>query len=87
MSKCCDCRKLEAESTWWERTRYQLMQHLFAEDVVNLVQEKYTQGFADGRTAGYKACLNQELTKQEAYEEMIKEGIGTWLEPFKEDVK
>lgn len=83
--KCKDCRKLEAESTWWERTRYKLMHYLFAEDVVNLVQEKYTQGFADGRKMGYKACLDQEKTKEEAFKEMIRDGVGKWLEPFNED--
>jgi hypothetical protein len=82
MSKCIACRKDEAVNTRWERFRFKLMQYLFAEDVAALTQEKFTQGFGEGRRVGYKQCMNQSLTEQEAYQELVKEGLGSWLEKF-----
>ncbi len=82
MPLCNGCRKLPADTTWWERTRFKMMQHLFAEDMASLIQEKYTQGFADGRKTGYMACLNQEKSKEEAYQELVREGADTWIKKF-----
>lgn len=84
--RCKDCRKVEAESTKWERTRYRLMYYLFAEDVANLIQEKYTQGYSDGLKQGFKDCLNHDKDKELVFQEMVKEGLGEgWIQKFAQD--
>lgn len=87
MAKCANCKSLAAESTWWERTRYWLMFRLFPEDMDNLANEKYTRGFGVGYKQGFQACYNQEKSREEALQEIIREGIGDWLQPFKDDGK
>lgn len=84
--KCTSCRKEEVQPTWWEDKKYKLMHYLFGEEVKNLAQEKYTQGFGDGHKMGYLACINQVKTREEVQAEIIKEGVGSWLQPFKEEV-
>ncbi len=85
MARCTSCRKIDAEATWWERTRYKLMFKFFPEDVANLVQEKYTQGFGDGQKTGFRECMNIDKSKEEAFQELLKEGVGIWLQKFEED--
>ena len=54
MSKCSSCRKWDAElDTTWDRIRLKFF-HLFAKDIIDLSQEKFTQGFADGYAMGQK---------------------------------
>lgn len=79
MAKCTACRKEDAIYTWWEKKRYRLMFKLFSEDVANLVQEKYTQGFGDGMKKGYFMCMNQAKTQEEVYKEMSGEELDSWI--------
>lgn len=52
MSKCSQCRKIDAElDTWWDRIRLKAF-HLFHNDIIDLSQDKYTQGFSDGYVKG-----------------------------------
>lgn len=51
--KCSQCRKENRElNTLWERTKNWIFHHLFPQDVIDLSQDKYTQGFSDGYTRG-----------------------------------
>lgn len=84
MPKCQNCRNGEGTTTWWEQTRYWLMFRLFPQDVDNLSGEKYTRGFGVGYRQGFQACLNQEKSREEALQEIIKEGAKDWLQPFEE---
>lgn len=64
MSKCTACKKLEAEDTWWERTRRKLMFKLFPTDAIELSEEKYTYGFGEGYTVGFKHAQQNEKDKR-----------------------
>lgn len=51
--KCSQCRKISKElDSTWDRLRVALMNWLFTQDVLDLKQELYTQGFGDGYTKG-----------------------------------
>lgn len=54
MSKCTECRKAEALDTPWERITRWWFYHLFPKNIIDLSQEKYTQGIGDGYTLGFK---------------------------------
>lgn len=67
MPKCYTCRKEEADiDTWWDRVRLFFF-YRFGEDVADLSQQKYTQGFADG----YKSGWERADTMRERYERTI----------------
>lgn len=52
MPKCPDCRTKEAElTTWWERLKNRVFR-LFSEEIIDLSQDRYTQGFGDGYKMG-----------------------------------
>ena len=52
MSKCSQCRKLDKElDSWWDRLRLKMF-HVFHKDIIELSQDKYTQGFSDGYKTG-----------------------------------
>ena len=53
MPKCTECRKAEALDTTWERITRWLFYRLFPKRIVDLSQEKYTQGFGDGYKKGF----------------------------------
>lgn len=61
--KCSDCRRLEAEmDTWWDKIRLFFF-HRFHQDIIDLSQDKFTQGFSDGYKKGYEhAQANQRFT-------------------------
>lgn len=62
MSKCTDCRKAESIDTWSDRIIRWFFHRLFPKQIVDLSQEKFTQGFGDGYSIGMKhAKKNQEL--------------------------
>ena len=51
--KCIDCRNKDVELlTFWERFRNNLFYYLFPQDIIDLSQNKYTQGFGDGLEKG-----------------------------------
>lgn len=53
MTKCSQCRKNDTELlSWWERVKNWLFNHLFPQDIIDLSQDKYTQGFSDGYVKG-----------------------------------
>jgi len=53
--KCSSCRKISKElDSPWDRFRVALMNWLFTQDVLDLKQELYTQGFGDGYSTGRK---------------------------------
>ncbi len=54
MAKCSTCRKNDALDTRWDKIRYRLFMFLFPKDIVDLSQDKFTQGFADGYQMGFK---------------------------------
>lgn len=97
MNVLCDgCGKLEVKKSWlgyklfllglwWEEKRAKLMESWFAQDLKDLTYEKYTQGFTDGHKIGYMACVNQLKTREEVQQQIIKEGIGSWLKPVKDE--
>lgn len=65
MSKCSQCRKLDKElDSWWDRLRLKMF-HVFHKDIVELSQDKYTQGFSDGYKTG-------RTHQREANEEYLK---------------
>ena len=49
--KCTTCRKAEVLDSRWDKIRIRLF-HIFHNDIVDLSQEKYTQGFSDGYVKG-----------------------------------
>ena len=62
MSKCSSCRKLDSElNSWWDRIRLKFF-NCFKGDIIDLSQEKFTQGFGDGYKKGREH--ERENTKQ-----------------------
>lgn len=61
MSKCARCRKVEAElDTMWDRVRLFFFD-FFKGDILDLSQQKYTQGFSDGYVTGRKHANEENL--------------------------
>ncbi len=53
MSKCSRCRRDDKElTTLWETLRTWMFYKFFPLDIIDLSQEKYTQGFSDGLIKG-----------------------------------
>ncbi len=53
--KCQNCRAKDIELlTKWERFKNWLFYKLFPEDIADLSQSKFTQGFTDGLLQGRK---------------------------------
>lgn len=53
MAKCSDCRKNDALDSDWERFKRWLFYKLFPKQIVDLSQERFTQGFSDGYVRGF----------------------------------
>ncbi len=53
MSKCATCRKAEVLDSRWDKIRMFFF-HFFHNDIIDLSQDKYTQGFGDGYVSGRK---------------------------------
>ncbi len=53
MAKCETCRKADVLDSWWDKQRLKLF-HLFHNDIIDLSQDKFTQGFSDGYAMGRK---------------------------------
>lgn len=67
--KCSDCRKLEAElDGWWDRVRLWMF-NWFKDDIIDLSQDKFTQGFSDGYKEGFKQAKIYEETFKQAIKE------------------
>ncbi len=54
MSKCTNCRKAEVLDTTWDKISRWLFMRLFPQQIIDISQEKYTQGFSDGYFIGMK---------------------------------
>lgn len=54
MSKCNNCRKADVLDNRWDRIKRWLFYRLFPEQIIDLSQEKYTQGIGDGYALGMK---------------------------------
>lgn len=71
--KCPTCRKNELELTSrWDRFKVWAFHKLFPIEVVDLSQEKFTQGFGDGYKEGF-ARANQLAQKQVEFLDAINE--------------
>ncbi len=69
MNKCSQCRKMNSElCTPWERFRNWCFEW-FIDDIADLSQEKYTQGFSDGWCKGRQSALDDEFKIRKVYEE------------------
>jgi hypothetical protein len=66
--KCSDCRKLKVKETTWERIR-RLFFELFKENISDLSADKFTQGFGDGYTVGFKSGKEYQVN----YVELIND--------------
>lgn len=53
MSKCSQCRKNPVQDNWWDKIRLSFF-HWFHNDIIDLSQDKFTQGFSDGYVVGRK---------------------------------
>lgn len=53
MSKCSQCRKYPVQDSLWDKFRLSLF-HVFHNDIIDLSQDKFTQGFSDGYVMGRK---------------------------------
>jgi hypothetical protein len=67
MSKCQQCRDNDIELlTTWERFKNWLFYKLFPEDIADLSQNKFTQGFGDGLRQG-------RIVERESIRKVLKE--------------
>lgn len=58
--KCTNCRQKDIELlTKWERLKDYLFYKLFPKDIIDLSQNKYTQGFSDGYKTGRESERSQ----------------------------
>ena len=58
--KCTNCRAKDIELlTKWERIKDWMFYRLFPKDIVDLSQNKYTQGFGDGYKVGRESERQQ----------------------------
>lgn len=67
MPKCPQCRKIDKELlTRWEIFKNWCFRKLFPEDIADLSQDKYTQGFSDGYVRGMESGkeILKKLAKQ-----------------------
>lgn len=65
MSKCTNCRKTEALDTRWERFSRWVFYRVFPQQIIDLSQEKFTQGFGDGYSKGMKHARENQTMAQE----------------------
>lgn len=79
--KCTDCRKNEALDTRWERIRRWAFFKLFPEEIINLSQEKFTQGFGDGYKKG---CEHTLFNIEQANKELTMKDVEDLFEPIEE---
>ena len=67
MPKCSDCRKKDIELlTRRERFKNWAFNRLFTQDIIDLSQNKYTQGFGDGYKEGRKTERRNTLRTLDA---------------------
>jgi hypothetical protein len=66
MSKCSTCRKAEALDTLWEKIRYWFFT-FFHQDILDLSQQKYTQGFADGYKTAFRHASEPKRDPSDPY--------------------
>lgn len=64
--KCSNCRKAEAVDTRMDRIKRWLFYRLFPVQIQDLSSEKYTQGFGDGYTMGFKHVKQNENTDRKS---------------------
>jgi len=80
--KCQTCRDKDIELlSRYERFKNWLFYKMFPEDIADLSQNKYTQGFGDGFAAGKKAISYPTIKERlafakEAEEKMITQSSG-----------
>ena len=78
-NKCSQCRKTNQELlTRWERFKNWLFNSLFKHDVIDLSQDKYTQGFSDGWLAGHEQkTKNQPIHEiEDLANKMVSDLLG-----------
>lgn len=73
MQKCLTCRKTTEElDSRWDRIR-QWFFHRFHEDIIDLSQDKYTQGFGDGYKKGFAEARERSDEVKKHLEDIIME--------------
>lgn len=73
--KCINCRQKDIELlTRWERLKDYLFYKLFPKDIIDLSQNKYTQGFSDGYAKG-----------RESERQALKDSINPDLDNYVKD--
>lgn len=71
--RCAQCKKVQKElDSWWDRVRLFLF-HFFHQDIIDLSDDKFQQGFGDGYRAGYQ---KHELESKAMLEMMLKSVQG-----------
>lgn len=94
--KCTTCRSKDVELlTKWERIRHWLFERInhifFPDDFDDLKNDRYTQGFADGRTAGMEyekktfermKFMYTDGTPVPSLKDMVQKEMETLLSPI-----
>ena len=62
MSKCSQCRKQPVQDSIWDRIRLFFFS-FFRNDIVDLSQDKFTQGFGDGYQKGFEHGVQAEKSR------------------------
>lgn len=76
MRKCLTCRKVSAElDTHWDTIRLWFF-NWFHQDIIDLSQDRYTQGISDGYKLGFDKCQELASEKQHFLMDEIKELQG-----------
>lgn len=69
--KCRSCRKISVDlDTWWDRIRLWFF-YRFKNDVFDLGNDKFTEGFGEGYQAGFKEAVKRDKDNQEMYKSLL----------------
>lgn len=71
MARCETCRRLDALESWWDKVRTFFF-NFFKTDIIELSEQKYTRGFADGYAAGFKKAEEKGKYYFDSYVDQTK---------------
>src|SRR5689334_14838185 len=75
MSKCNTCRKAEVLDSRWDKIRLRFF-HIFHKDIIDLSQDKYTQGFGDGYKVGHTHAVEANKKSLEDHKALMEESAA-----------